>query len=336
MDETSRKRPPSSPRIGFTLIELLVVIAIIAVLIALLLPAVQSAREAARRAQCANNLKQIGLAMLNYHDVTGVFPTNFYGTYPPNWNIYFYHSWLAMMLPYIEQGPIYNSINFSVTNWDAKNNTAYLTNIAVYECPSDPAPSFSRYDRWDAGSTPAQNKGSKLSYYGNIGDNDTEYSYNPPYWPFYQSLPVARPECIGIYGTYTGIMARDGGFYTTTAIRNITDGTSNTFAAGESLYETSNWFTWVNPNGAMCSAAVPINWKIWTVTTDWNNTAALASRHDSYNWRAGFGFRSQHPGIVQFLFCDGRVAAIKESINRNTYRFLSTRAMGEVVSSDAY
>jgi prepilin-type N-terminal cleavage/methylation domain-containing protein len=326
---------PSSPRRGFTLIELLVVIAIIAVLIALLLPAVQSAREAARRAQCANNLKQLGIAMHNYHDVTGVFPTNFYGTYPPNFNILFYHSWLALILPYMEQSPIFNSINFSLTNSDASNNTPYLTNIAVYECPSDPAPSFSRYDRWDSGSTPAGNKGSKLSYYGNIGDNDTEYSWDPPYWPF-QSLPVSRPECIGIYGTYTGIMARDGGFYTTTAIRNITDGTSNTFAAGESLYESSNWFTWVNPNGAMVTSSVPINWKIWTVTTDWNNGAALQDRHNTYNWRAGFGFRSQHPGIVQFLFCDGRVTTIKESINRNTYRALSTRAMGEVVSADAY
>jgi prepilin-type N-terminal cleavage/methylation domain-containing protein len=320
---------------GFTLIELLVVIAIIGVLIALLLPAVQAAREAARRAQCANNLKQLGIAMHNYHDITGVFPTNFYGTYPPNWDTYFYHSWLALMLPHMEQTAVYNGINFSVSNWDASNNTSYLVNIASFECPSDPAPSFSRYDRWDSGVTPAQNKGSKLSYYGNIGDNDTEFSYNPPYWPF-QTPPISRPECIGIYGTYTGIMARDGGMYTTTAIRNVTDGTSNTFAAGESLYESSNWFTWVNPNGSMVGTAVPINWKITEVSTDWNDGAALESRHNTYNWRAGFGFRSQHPGVVQFLFCDGRVVAIKETIDRQTYRGLSTRDMGEVISADAY
>ena len=138
-----RKRP------GFTLIELLVVIAIIAVLIALLLPAVQAAREAARRAQCVNNLKQLGLAMHNYHSAAGAFPpgcdsTNGYpGTAFPN-NLSSWTSWSAqaMLLPYIEQAPLYNAANF---NWaccwdgmyDAINSTVYSTKINSFVCPSD-------------------------------------------------------------------------------------------------------------------------------------------------------------------------------------------------------
>src|SRR3984885_13173973 len=123
-------------RSGFTLIELLVVIAIIAVLIALLLPAVQAAREAARRAQCTNNLKQLGIAMHNYHDVVGSFPTSFWrntidkigGTTVDGVNR---HSWIAMILPYIEQAPLYNAINFSSSNGGPVNSTAYLTQIAA-------------------------------------------------------------------------------------------------------------------------------------------------------------------------------------------------------------
>src|SRR5438046_1137324 len=109
------KRRPSFRRIGFTLIELLVVIAIIAVLIALLLPAVQAAREAARRSQCANNLKQLGIALHNYHDTVGSFSISFWRVQDgrPTDGIN-RHSWIAMVLPYMEQTPIYNAINFSV------------------------------------------------------------------------------------------------------------------------------------------------------------------------------------------------------------------------------
>src|SRR5262249_55614328 len=109
------KRRPSFPRLGFTLIELLVVIAIIAVLIALLLPAFQAAREAARRAQCANNLKQIGIALHNYHDSVGSFSISFWRVQDgrPTDNIN-RHSWIAMVLPFLEQTPIYNAINFNV------------------------------------------------------------------------------------------------------------------------------------------------------------------------------------------------------------------------------
>src|SRR3954466_11624767 len=138
-------------RHGFTLIELLVVIAIIAVLIALLLPAVQAAREAARRAQCINNLKQIGIGLHNYHTANDVFPPGAsmaYGNVPGgpdalnNWNNW---SANALMLSYLEQGNIYNAINFNIAALfpgyfllTSANTTMYDTRIASFLCPSDP------------------------------------------------------------------------------------------------------------------------------------------------------------------------------------------------------
>jgi prepilin-type N-terminal cleavage/methylation domain-containing protein len=336
---------------GFTLIELLVVIAIIAVLIALLLPAVQSAREAARRIQCVNNLKQIGIAMHNYHDTIGTFPTSFWRTQngpggaptTPDWPGYHRASWLTMILPYIEQGNIYNSLNVRVPisygEFDAIQSTALMSPIATYMCPSDPAPTFSTHARADTGvgyfgpnNSRNGTSGPKLSYFGNFGDNHTD---DNTYWPF-RTLPIARENGFGEAGTFTGIISRDGQGGTV-SIRDITDGTSNTFAVGESLFESCRWFTWPNPNGTTAGSVVPINWKITHHNDDPDWGPAVADRNDSWNWRSGFGFRSQHPGIVQFLFCDGRVAAIKESINRDAvYRGLSTRALGEVISSDSY
>jgi prepilin-type N-terminal cleavage/methylation domain-containing protein len=314
---------------GFTLIELLVVIAIIAVLIALLLPAVQAAREAARRTQCTNNLKQLGIAMHNYHDVTGSFPTSFWrntidtigGATADGTNR---HSWIANSLPYFEQTPLFNSINFSVACGGAVNSTAYLTVITALICPSDPSPNQSIIPRVDSGVGINSNSGPKLCYLGNFGDN---FNDDATFLPF-TSLPFTRPNGFGETGTFTGIMSRSGG---TSSMRDITDGTSNTFAAGESLYQTCDWFTWGNPNGSTCGSQMTINYKL--ITNHNGNSADVA---DSYNWRVGFGFRSQHPGIVQFLFADAHVSAIKETINRNTYRWLSTRAGGEVLSSDSY
>jgi len=319
---------------------------------------VQSAREAARRAQCSNNLKQIGIAMHNYHDTVGSFPTSFWRTQngpggaptTPDWPGLNRASWLTMILPHLEQGNVYNSVNFSVpihgganNIFDAIQSTALMSPIATFMCPSDTAPNIARYTRTDTGvgyfgPGDGRNSGSgpKLSYFGNFGDNHTD---DPTYWPF-RTLPIARENVFGEAGTFTGIMARDGQGGSK-SIRDITDGTSNTFAVGESLFESCNWFTWPNPNGTTAGSVVPLNWKIKKVDTTgdavWAATTGVNDRSDSWNWRSGFGFRSQHPGIVQFLFCDGRVAAIKESINRDAvYRALSTRALGEVVSADSY
>ncbi|MCB1129315.1 MAG: DUF1559 domain-containing protein, partial [Verrucomicrobiae bacterium] len=120
-------------RRGFTLIELLVVIAIIAILIALLLPAVQQAREAARRTECKNKLKQLGLALHNYHDTFRAFPAAFYRgtTTSPGWG------WGTMILPYIDQAPLYNQWVMTVSYDNGQNQTARRTKLAAYKCPSD-------------------------------------------------------------------------------------------------------------------------------------------------------------------------------------------------------
>jgi prepilin-type N-terminal cleavage/methylation domain-containing protein len=335
---------------GFTLIELLVVIAIIAVLIALLLPAVQSAREAARRAQCSNNLKQLGIAIHNYHDTVGTFPTSIMGWGYGNATGDHRSSWIALTLPHMEQTSVYNSINFSLNIRNqgnsqpgpsdeqclATNHTGYMTVIAVLMCPTDPGPNMAPTYRADTGVGfygPGDGRnagaGPKLSYYGCFGDNHPDDGTDAPYWPW-PNLPFRREEGFGSNGTLTGIMSRHAG---TTSIRDITDGTSNTFAIGESLFLASRWFTWPNPNGTTATSNVPINWKVTKTTeADWN----VDDRNDHSNWRAGFGFKSMHPGIVQFLFADGSAKPIKETIDRVTYRSLSTRAMGEIVSADSY
>jgi prepilin-type N-terminal cleavage/methylation domain-containing protein len=344
LSSLSRKTSKSSKaRVGFTLIELLVVIAIIAVLIALLLPAVQAAREAARRAQCSNNMKQLGIAVHNYHDVTGSFPTLLWALPDPAWptNNTFRASFFQMLLPYIEQQPLYNAINFSVPFANGPDNglmntTALRTPINVYMCPTDPSPTQSQYTRWDHGVGPNAANGQsplgpKLSYFANEGDNSTGTTNTTSPWPF-PSLPAVRSNTFGGGTTCTGIVCRQGG---TWGLRDITDGTSNTFLIGESLYESCQWFTWPNPNGNYASTSVPVNWKI-TVFEQTGYGSETSNLNNSGNWVPCFGFRSKHPAITQFLFCDGHSSAIKDTINRNVYRWLSTRNMGEIISSDAY
>jgi len=199
---------------GFTLIELLVVIAIIAVLIALLLPAVQAAREAARRAQCVNNLKQIGLAMHNYHTSIGTFPlggtvaAGYSNAYSPAWGTWSAH---ALMLGYLEQMPLYNSCNFSWAvgmgvAWQI-NSTVSTSIVGTFICPSDGmSPVSPQSSQWS---------GETNNYHASMGAT-----------PAYLNVPP------GSAPNTTGVFTAAGRVY---GIQNITDGTSNTIAFGESL-----------------------------------------------------------------------------------------------------
>jgi prepilin-type N-terminal cleavage/methylation domain-containing protein/prepilin-type processing-associated H-X9-DG protein len=210
---------------GFTLIELLVVIAIIAVLIALLLPAVQAAREAARRAQCVNNLKQIGLAIHNYHQTNDVFPPGGFSAYNPTQNNgnNSCPSQHARLLPYIEQGALYNALNWSLTvindpsqspapNYGPYANvTVTVARISTFLCPSDTPPGWNL----SSGSAPLPNyRAPGNNYFASVGSSlefTTRQTGGPPNGPF---------SYVGEIGQVCGI-------------RNIIDGTSNTIAFGE-------------------------------------------------------------------------------------------------------
>jgi len=344
--------PRARSRSGFTLIELLVVIAIIAVLIALLLPAVQAAREAARRSQCVNNLKQIGLGLHNYESSNGSFPigveTFEAGVAYPSCGTTRRHGFFALILGQIEQQNVYNSINFMFpagANAGATvagvvpgpiQTTALLTRIGSFICPSD----FSQSPYTSADGQPNQNPWGQASYAGSVG---TTYSFFV--------TPTCAPD------------TPDGAFANNTSytIAAITDGTSNTIFAGENSkfkndpaldHAFNTWSQGGNyTSRALPSAARPqvllfvgpkINGSLqatmptFTTVNDIRNAILTTTGNPQFITLGQYGFRSQHPGGANFVFGDGSVRFLKETINLTTYLSLGTRGNGEVVSADQY
>ena len=250
-------------RLGFTLIELLVVIAIIAVLIALLLPAVQQARESARRTQCKNNLKQLGLAIHNYHDVHGQFPYNFdaaWGIVPGGSAISW--SWLVQSLPYIDQGPIYNAINFSTFNlnprsndWDGAGAVPAVTLaplairkkvITAFICPSNEQSPISAQQNTgyrDGNGGWASPDAAGTDYVGNMGHVWSGWKDNGavPDFPSADGRFVkgSNPGTPWVNGDSQAEQKNLNGvfFYQGSArIAQIVDGTSNTIAVFEDMH----------------------------------------------------------------------------------------------------
>jgi len=363
------RRSRSSRRRGFTLIELLVVIAIIAVLIALLLPAVQAAREAARRAQCTNNLKQLGLALANYHDQFGAYPPGAIaedskGIWGGGQNIL---AWRALILPQIEGGNTYNAINLSLhfsSQSGGVQATAYYTVSSSYLCPSDATNSTAGTGLVAFGGTtgnypngdPPPKLGSTAqavpvsNYAGSFGDN---YCIGPltgtggPWeTPVGTNPPVGLPKIgwSGFWGTsFNDQIVRPGGqlrgFFAyridgiaPVNIASVTDGTSNTIMVGETIpAQAADSNFWVN-NGCCFGTTVPIGWQ---------TTLATNVDFGTNNWKSRFSYASKgaksfHPGGANFLFGDGSVRFLKQSIAMGTYCALGSRNGGEVVSSDAF
>jgi prepilin-type N-terminal cleavage/methylation domain-containing protein/prepilin-type processing-associated H-X9-DG protein len=345
-------------RRGFTLIELLVVIAIIAVLIALLLPAVQAAREAGRRAQCINNLKQIGLGMHNYHAANNAFPlcdtvAYSYG-YFSDWGAWSAH---ALLLGYLEGQPIYNNCNF---NWVVEFSQGYRINLTVSNtilnvliCPSDgqsPDPPANR--QWFGNTT---------NFFSSRGTTTDSWSAES-----------------------TGVFAHSRAY----GVQAVTDGTSNTIAFGEGLIPGDALFqpyrggvaiggVYPHNSGGLFDARTNIaqvmkdlllctqsfqakqnpvgsndkglRWAIGGAGLTSFNTICPPNT-PQYNWggcrldQAGGGFAwgpysnatSNHPGGCNFLLADGSVKFIKSTINMQTYWSLGTRNSGEVLSADSY
>jgi prepilin-type N-terminal cleavage/methylation domain-containing protein/prepilin-type processing-associated H-X9-DG protein len=345
-------------RRGFTLIELLVVIAIIAVLISLLLPAVQSAREAARRIQCVNNLKQIGIAMYNYHDRLGCFPPGAITVSGSAWDSNGV-SWRALVLPEMEQNVAFSNINFSISlNQGAAivNGTVYYTQFASFLCPSDGKNGDGFYPlQGPDGVWPAENdwpappwggpvKVPVANYFLSFGDNYAiKISTDGPN-PWEDEPPVAvgsrrrgYPGDWGSTDSYKGEGGTMRGFsdYLTgqiARVANVTDGTSNTIMGGEGLPdEDANNDFWTFTGGAN-GTTIPINLDTskrcgtpWG-TTQWNCRYSYAAR----------GFKSRHPGGANFLFADGSVKFMKNSIDPYTYNSLGSKSGGEIVGSDQY
>jgi prepilin-type N-terminal cleavage/methylation domain-containing protein/prepilin-type processing-associated H-X9-DG protein len=330
---------------AFTLVELLVVITIIGILVSLLLPAVQNAREAARRMQCTNNLKQIGLAMHNYHNILGAFPPGYISgyVYPypngmpnvdtgPGWG------WGAFLLPYLEQSALHDQIYMTRDIKDPSNIGARMTSLPGFLCPSDPG-------RTDG------------MFHGPVFTvdllNDSTPTYTTPLTDVNGNpVQVAHGNYVGLYGNpectpdpgfmnpnndpdygpaHQGMLYRNSGV----KISDITDGTSNTLFVGE---RSSNlaYPTWT---GAVTGGQVPphvpdyFNWGpegapllVLAHTGDHNDNPI----HTPNSYVAHVDdFWSYHPGGANFLMVDGSVRQIDDTVDMFVWMALGTKAGGE-------
>jgi prepilin-type N-terminal cleavage/methylation domain-containing protein/prepilin-type processing-associated H-X9-DG protein len=320
-------------RRAFTLIELLVVIAIISVLIALLLPAVQAAREAARRASCVNNLKQLGIALHNYHDTMGAFPPGYlsimdpvtFDNDGPGWG------WAARALNQMEQSPLFNSINFVLGIEFPANQTARLTVVASFLCPTDAfaQPTFTVVDATTSGTTVGASicDVASSNYPGSVGSGDPSSLY--PFIIDDDDGPPGRDNGNGIFFRNRSVN-----------IASITDGTSQTFMVGERSQNLAR-ATWT---GAVTNAAVPLVALQAGAGFDPEGGGALVLAHTGENHGPnapsgqahGDQYWSLHPGGANFAFADGSVRFIKEQVGFKVFQSLATRNSGEVLSSDQF
>ncbi len=325
---------------GFTLIELLVVIAIIAILIALLLPAVQQAREAARRTQCKNHLKQYGLALHNYHDVYNGFPIGGVG----NWaaNDRYKMSWQARILPMIDQSPLFQSINWERIN--PANHVLpdgrHLLSVSVpfARCPSDISPTHHLRSDPGLGITTAIARFNG-SYTGSLGSQSTP-SASPACNVWQQFMERLSPNATHgdavTKANLSGMFSRGlWGRGISLNMSDVIDGTSNTIHVGEVLADCQSHREWGfyhydGINNAHASTVVPIN----NFTTCDNASPGRITHPNctaKTQWNFAWGFKSYHVGGAQFLLADGSVRFISENIDHQTYQALGGRRDGRVI-----
>jgi prepilin-type N-terminal cleavage/methylation domain-containing protein/prepilin-type processing-associated H-X9-DG protein len=330
---------------GFTLVELLVVIAIIGVLIALLLPAVQAAREAARRIQCANNLKQYGLGIHNYHDVFKRIPPAGTGDWGPQQAPRI--GWQVRVLPFTEQTALYEKLNMKLAevplqkvykpkdpNPNDPNTWSQARNhqVPYAQCPDDDFDAF--YEPWGGWA--------QTSYVGNVGSqqspslNGACQPYLVPNLHFHAEhgvIPHANTtEKYKVSGLFGRLL------FEPIALADIRDGSSNTFCVGETLgkchEDKAGWWSFNGMGNAHASTSAPLN----TQTTCVSSQDAAEKRlyifpqcYPTSNWNLSWAFRSYHPGGANFLLGDGSVTFIQNDINYNIYQAYGGRDDGRPV-----
>jgi len=297
----------SARRRAFTLIELLIVIAIVGILVGLLLPAIQAARESARRAQCANHLKQLGLALVNFHDLHGRLPSGYVSSVSgsgaetgPGWG------WAALSLPYLEETPLWLTLDFQQPI-ESPGNVARKQLVPNLLCPSN----ILREVTWPA----------------EVRDDTGE--------PVSLICDVAFGAYVGMMGSTDAGPTGDGLFFRNSHVRfrDITDGCAQTIAVGERAYRLGE-ATWV---GAVAGALMfPDNDEGEIAVPRLKTSSAMVLSH------AGLGngpnsptseinqFYSLHSGGANYVFADGHVAFLPETIDYQTYRALATRAGEEM------
>ena len=371
---------------AFSLIELLVVVLIIGLLIGLLLPALAASREAGRRAQCVNNLRQLGIALSSYESTHSSFPlggVNRLVKGAPELNGWTNSdglgyasgfSWRVLILPHLEQSPLYNTINFKVPSDaggpdKAAGFTLWRTSLAVFLCPSDSGhddgfrvsnaedATWGQYPHAgppiDPATGTAMTEVPVSSYIGSFGDNysmTTLVPSSPWESPCGVDLPAGQVRIgwPGFWGTTYGCdeaAGRDGGgklrgifdYRTGQLIRlaDITDGTSMTVLAGETLAAQRADVTLWEAHSAAAGTAIPMNLQTGRApcTDGQLFTSVDVGCRFSYAYA---GFKSEHPGGANFLFSDGSVRFLKDTIARTTYAALGSKAGSEAVSADSY
>jgi prepilin-type N-terminal cleavage/methylation domain-containing protein/prepilin-type processing-associated H-X9-DG protein len=339
-------------RRGFTLIELLVVIAIIAVLLALLLPAVQAAREAARRVQCVNNLKQLGLAIHNYESAHSCLPPQQIVGYTGN-TLTFKSQWgvTSRLAPFLELGPLYNSINYSLPTSNAANSTVVATSLKTLICPSETQPepltstnasgvtstyAISNYGwcvgDWYTFGGPGgmPNRGSfatnrsrrfaaitdglsQTVFGSEVNAYQRAYHNCPSSVPATLATPLALPDPATVLSVVAGASSNCG-----------------TPAKGHTKWVHGDTF-----NDAFTTALTP-NTKSPSGTPPVDSDLVSVDEDDGGPTYSSVTSRSYHPGGVNALFGDGSVKFLKDSMSWQTWRAVGTAAGGEVVSADAY
>lgn len=321
---------------GFTLVELLVVIAIIGVLVALLLPAIQAAREAARRSQCVNNLKQVGLGLLNYESAKKILPPGAF--WECESSVRFgaqtrHGSMLVHILPYIEQQTVYDQFDFSKESIDGQTLSNSIdeigaTLISSYQCPSDD------HDRVVEAEQNVSIEGvvkvAFHNYTASRGSN--KLGFNPgcscAEIPIYNGYET--PKGGGVYEAFTDFSGPFTRRCTQVALKEIGDGLSNTIFVGEvrpmcSWHNDNGWATSNNGHG-YTSTVVPINYDTCSREGTGNGC------HRYCNWNTEAGFRSAHPGGCNFAFGDGSVQFLSETIDHLQYQRLGAKNDGQTVS----